>query len=372
MRRRFPPAPFALAAALVVAGCAASPADAESPQDQVAEPAAADTAEPADDEMVMEAEPGVYGTVTNLDADWRSVPESELNYLLAPGLDLRITQVAQAQSLDIATYEQLPGLVGDGIETVVPAPGEKFLAATYTTTDPRLPMGGGSTPQTQAALLIEGSEVAQVFSGSGDRQQDTIVVAIPEAAEPQDVLLEAKTASSRGGDHDVIQTISLVDGSRVDIDIPQAYAIADWDAVEVSDAGTMDFDYERITGASETIRGSVDTAYLTPLHADHGWPRTDEIFLVIEVDEPKNNDNESTIHVELSDGTVVQPQAENSSLVRAFSDPMVFSVPADAGTVTAVLTPRAKPFTDVLEGDPVEATITWPTYEATGLAPGDD
>src|SRR5690625_4796240 len=371
MRKRFAAVPLALAAAFVVAGCADSPADAESPQDQVAEPAA-DTAEPTDDELVMEAEPGVYGTVTNLDAEWRSVPESELNYLLAPGLELRITQVAQPQSLDIATYEQITGLVGDGIETVVPAPGEKFLAATYTSTDPRLPMGGGSTPQTEAALLIEGSEVAQVFSGSGDRQQDTIVVAIPETAEPEDVVLEAKTSSSRRSDEDVIQMISLIDGSRVDTDIPQAYAIADWEAVEVSDAGTMDFHYERITGASETIRGSVDTAYLTPLHADHGWPRTDEIFLVIEVDEPKNNDNESTIHVELPDGTVVQPQAENSSLVRAFSDPMVFSVPADAGTVTVVLTPRAKPFTDVLEGDPVEATVTWPTYEATGLAPADD
>ncbi|HLR95976.1 MAG TPA: hypothetical protein VK053_15760 [Jiangellaceae bacterium] len=371
MRRRFALVPFALAAALVVAGCADSPADAESPQDQVAEPAA-DTAEPADDELVMEAEPGVYGTVTNLDAEWRSVPESELNYLLAPGLELRITQVAQPQSLDIATYEQLTGRVGDGVETVVPAPGEKFLAATYTSTDPRLPIGGGSTPETQASLLIEGSEVTQVFSGSGDRQQDTIVVAIPETAEPEDVVLEAKTSSSRRSDEDVIQMISLIDGSRVDTDIPQAYAMADWEAVEVSDAGTMEFEYERITGDLETIRGSVDTAYLTPLHADHGWPRTDEVFLVVDVDEPENHDNKSIIHVELPDGTVVQPQAENSSLVRAFSDPMVFSVPADAGTVTVVLTPRAKPFTDVLEGDPVEATVTWPTYEATGLAPADD
>lgn len=371
MRRRFALVPLALAAALAVGGCADSAADAESPEDQVAEPAA-DTAEPSDDDLVMEAEPGVYGTVTNLDTEWRSVPESELNYLLAPGLELRITQVAQPQSLDIATYEQLTGRVDDGIESVVPAPGEKFLAATYTSTDPRLPTGGGSTPETQATLLIEGSEMTQVFSGSGDRQQATIVVAIPETAEPEDVVLETKTSSSRRSDEDVIQMISLIDGSRVDTDIPQAYDIVDWEAVEVSDAGTMDFEYERITGDTETIRGSVDTAYLTPLHADHGWPRTDEVFLVVDVDEPKNHDNHSTIHVELPDGTVVQPQAENSSLVRAFSDPMVFSVPADAGTVTVVLTPRAKPFTDILEGDPVEATITWPTYESTGLAPADD
>src|SRR5690625_2500106 len=331
MRRRFALVPLALAAALAVGGCADSAADAESPEDQVAEPAADtaepsdDTAEPSDDDLVMEAEPGVYGTVTNLDTEWRSVPESELNYLLAPGLELRITQVAQPQSLDIATYEQLTGRVDDGIESVVPAPGEKFLAATYTSTDPRLPTGGGSTPETQATLLIEGSEVTQVFSGSGDRQQDTIVVAIPETAEPEDVVLEAKTSSSRRSDEDVIQMISLIDGSRVDTDIPQAYAIADWEAVEVSDAGTMEFEYERITGDLETIRGSVDTAYLTPLYADHGWPRTDEVFLVVDVDEPENHDNKSIIHVELPDGTVVQPQAENSSLVRAVSDPMVFS-----------------------------------------------
>src|SRR5690625_2500494 len=292
MTRRVAVVPLALTAALALAGCGGTDnQEAAAGTDEIMEPAS-EPADPAEDETVMEADAGVHGTVTNLDTQWQSVPESEDHYLLAPGLELRITEIAEPKSLDAATYEQLGGRIEEGIETVVPAAGETFLAATYSSTDPQLPVGG-ENPETTALLRVEGSEVTSVFSGSGERQQDTIVVAVPEEAEPEDVVLQTST-SGRGTDP-ALQSISLMDGTRVETDIPHAYLIPAWDGVEVSDAGTMDVPSERLSGAEESIRGSVDTAYLTPMHPDHGWPRTDDLYLVIDVDEPKNHDNHSII-----------------------------------------------------------------------------
>lgn len=189
---------------------------------------------------------------------------------------------------------------------------------------------------------------------TGQRQQGTLLVSVPEDAAPEDVTLQVTTGESEA----LEQSVSLLDGTRLDTGAPQLYEVGDWRA-EVVDAEAMELPYERLGGQPETIRGEVAEAYLTPYTEQFGWSRSGELYLVVDVDEPQNHDNHSAIHAELPDGTVVQPQTESSSLLGAFDGPMTFAVPADAGGATVVLTPRAKPRVEVIEGDPAEASIAW-------------
>lgn len=303
------------------------------------------------------ARAGFMGTASSLEAETTAVEESDDARLLAPGLDLRITEVGQLEELPVQAFEQAGGEIltqdSEKVSTVEPAEGEVFHVARYESTDPQLP-GVEEIPRSNAKVRVEGSEAGSVFTGEGDRQQGTLVVSAPEELSPEDLVLEVTT----GEDDGLTQSLSLVDGTRTSDDAPQLYTVDGFE-VELTDAESMNLPYERMNGAPETIRGEVEQAHLTPYHPEHGWSRSGELFLVVTVDEPKNHDNKSTIQVEMPDGTTIEPEAENSSLVRGFDGPMTFSVPADAGEATVRLTPKAKPKLDVITGDPAEATVTW-------------
>ncbi|WP_462417432.1 hypothetical protein [Kytococcus sp. Marseille-QA3725] len=318
-----------------------------------------DAAKSGMEELESAMEAGQVWTTKQLDAELEPVKESPETHLLAPGLDLRITETGQLTELSAQDAEAAGMSVPADADKVVPADGEAFYVMNYSSTDPQIPgPKGDEVPESTATVTIEGSEAGtdSLFTTAGDRQQGSVIVSAPEDIAPEDLLLEVTT----GQEESLEQSLSIVDGTRTSDSAPQLYAVEDFTA-EVTDAEAMSFDYVDLTKETQTIRGEVEKAHLTPYHEQFGFSRSGELYLVVTVDEPENHDNRSTIQVEMPDGTTIEPEDENRSLVKAFDGPMTFSVPADAGEAIVRLTPRAKPATEVTEGEPAEATVTWNT-----------
>lgn len=268
--------------------------------------------------------------------------------LLAPGVELRITGVAQLDALDADVYTDLtddePGRGADGelVQKVYPAEGESFYAVTYRSDDPRWEPGDNELPESTASIVVSGNEMSEVFTTDEEtKQQGTAVVSVPEDSRPDEALLEVRTDEKA-------QSLSLVNGRRVSTDVPQVYQVADH-TVRVTDVEEFEENFTGWTGSDQRIAGKVADAFVVPWldrkNQGTGWAGAGKTYVSVEMDWAEfssTSEDKSSIRLELADGTLVQPDNDHSGLLSGFQYNAVFQVPADTRSATVIVTPKVK------------------------------
>lgn len=290
---------------------------------------------------------------------------SEDTGLQAPGFAVDITASTTSTTLNIDAYEDISGSRPEASEgeeepdVVRAEDGHVFLVAAYETSDP------GWQPQdvsssSEGRLVVDGTKVAEILDSEDSvRQSGTLVVSIPEDHDPESVVLELETDG-------VVQSVSLVDGTRVDADIPQAYPGPV--EVEVADAERLDVTFDHWSGGETAVQGEVvgafATSYLPRERGGDGWAAPGQRFVSIDVDWSLNESvtyDRTTMRLEGSDGSTFQLINKPRTLVDVFGDPAVFQVPADLDELTVVIDPayRNGVLSDAptLEFDTVTATL---------------
>src|SRR5699024_52388 len=173
---------IAAAAALGLAGCSAGAADGSRGSGGSAAGAQEDdSGEQVDDAAIVQAPADLAGSTSlPIEAGFTPVEENDEARLLAPGVDLRITEVAQTDALSVEVVEDLGAEVEQTedeapVEMVQAADGHVFWIARYTSDDPQWEPRG-EVPDSTATLALSGNEVADVFTTSdGTMHRGTVV-----------------------------------------------------------------------------------------------------------------------------------------------------------------------------------------------------
>lgn len=381
VRRTHRIAALGIASALLLAGCGSDDdAQLEEAAIEVAadEQQAADETDEAADETAPEgevAEAGAEdhqwrsGRVEKLnsvpDADWTEVAPSPGHVIMAPGVSLRVTQTAQLDRLEPELANEVDSVAAGG--PIIPSDGETFILATIVSEDPRWP-GGERTPKTDGELQILGSPASGQWPlslGSGERLQETYLLSVPSDPAPEDAVIEFVTS-------DATQSISLVDGSRVDSAVEAIYQAGT--EVTVGEGGNYSHEFTSWGGGTHEINGQVTGAVISP-YVD-GWARPGQVFLGVTVDARDDtgvDDDLTDLRLELADGTTITPENDFSSLKNRFVETAWFQVPADSEQITLHVLPKAKAGTkDIDFESPVEVQLTIEGAPAAGdTDPGD-
>lgn len=364
VRRTHRIAALGIASALLLAGCgsddeaqvedAAVEVDVEEQEaDDTAE--AADETEPEEETAEPEAHQWNSGRVEKLnsvpDADWSEVTPSPAHLIVAPGVSLRVTQTAQLDRLEPELASQVDTLADGG--PIIPSDGETFILATIESEDPRWP-GGERTPTTEGELLVLGSPATgqwRLSLGSGERLQETYLLSVPSDPSPEDAVIEFVTS-------DVTQTISLVDGTRVDSAVEAIYQAGT--QVSLEGDGAYSHEFESWASGTHEINGQVTGAVISPYVG--GWARPGQVFLGVDVDARDDggvDDDLTDLRLELADGTTVTPENDFSSLRNRFTETAWFQIPADTEQLTLHVLPKGKAGTKEIDFEsPVEVQLT--------------
>ncbi|WP_232286326.1 hypothetical protein [Saccharomonospora azurea] len=337
--RRFRARPAAMAglataAALVLPACGGG-ADADL--------ASADVPDDA-----FQAEADLAGvTSRSIDASFSDVDDSDDARVLAPGVELSITGIAQLDTITADLYADLTGSspgttdTGEPIEAVHPAEGQTFYAVEYTSDDPQWEPRG-EIPDSEVSVAIDGNAVFEVFDTSeGTMHRGTIVVSVPEDRGPDSAVLEVETDGK-------FQSLSLIDGHRVASDVDHIYETVGH-GVDVTSAEEFEETFTGWTGDTQRMAGSVESAFVTPwLHrgdGGDGWADASNVYLSVEMSWAEfsaTSFDESTMHLTLDNGKTVRPDNDPSGLRSAFQSNAVFQIPADTESVTVVVEPQVK------------------------------
>ena len=331
-------AALATAAALGLAGCSGG-------TDTAPGAGAADSADKQDDAAAFRAQPDLAGTTAlTIEAEFTPVEESDAARLLAPGVDLRITQVAQTDTLSAEVLQDLGGELDQAddeatVESVQAAEGQVFWVAEYSSDDPQWEPRG-ELPDSTASLALSGNEIADVFdTAEGTMHRGTVVASLPADADPQTGVLQVETDGE-------FQALSLVDGSRVASDVEHIYDSAGAE-VQVDSAEEFEETFEGWTGDQQRLAGSVSGGFVTPWLSSRdggdGWAGPCQVYLAVTVDWAEisaTTDDETGIYVELADGTTVRQHDPPVYLSSPFEDDPVFLIPAETEQVTVVLEPQ--------------------------------
>ncbi len=283
----------------------------------------------------------------------------------APGFAVDITASTMVRTLNVDAYEDITGdrpEAEEGEESpeeVRPADGYVFVVADYETSDPQW-QPQDAAPGSEGRLVVDGAVVTSVLdSEESVRQSGTIVVSVPEDHDSESAVLEVETDGA-------VQTVSLVDGTRVETDVPQAYPGPV--EVEVADAERLDATFDHWIGGETAVQGEVVGAIATPYlpreHGGDGWAAPDQRFVSVDVDWSLNESvtyDRTTMRLEAPDGTTFQLVNKPRTLVDVFGDPAVFQVPADLDELTVVIDPAYQngvvSDAPTLEFDTITATL---------------
>ncbi|WP_162802181.1 hypothetical protein [Ornithinimicrobium murale] len=326
-------------------------------------------AEPEEEATEEPAEQLRSGTATTLgsvpDLDWTEVAESADALLLAPGVRMRVTQVAELEEIPADLAAEVATSAGDG--PVLPADGEKVLVATVLSEDSGWEIGDNRAPKTEGHVRLQGSPaggglIAQL--GSGERWQQTYLVSVPTDAGPEDAVLELKTG-------DATQSVSLVDGLRTSSDVEHIYQAGS--AVTLEGDGAYSHVFDSWGSGTHEINGQVTGAVISPYVG--GWARPGQVFLGLDLDARDDtgvDDDLTDLQLELPDGTTITPENDFSSLRNRFVETAWFQVPADSEQITLHVLPKAKAGTkDIDFESPVEVQLTIEGVPARGADSGD-
>lgn len=366
VRRTHRIAALGIASALLLAGCGS---DDDSQLEEAAieveadEQEAADETDEAADETAPEGEAAEAGAedhqwrsgrVEKLssvpDADWTDVAPSPGHVIMAPGVSLRVTQTAQLDRLEPELANEVDSVADGG--PIIPSDGETFILATIVSEDPRWP-GGERTPKTEGELQILGSPATGQWPlslGSGERLQETYLLSVPSDPAPEDAVIEFVTS-------DATQTISLVDGSRVDSAVEAIYLAGTEVTVEGEGYSHV---FDSWASGTHEINGQVTGAVISPYVG--GWARPGQVFLGVDIDARDDSgvdDDITTIQLELADGSTVTAENDFSSLKNRFNETAWFQVPAESEQITLRLNPMGKAGTTEIDFEsPIEVTLT--------------
>ena len=318
-------------AALVLAGCGSS-----SDSDKVS----VDGEEQDQAPVEFQAETDFAG-LTSLDSgiEFTATEASESNALLAPGLDLQITEVAQSPHIPADVFEEVsgdsPGLNDDEepITEVHAADGHVFYLAKFNSSDPGWEVGGDD-PDTSVTLHSANDEIDSVFSTrDGTAQQGTIVISLPEESSPDAASLRSETADKK-------QSLSIITGERLSSDIDYIYEATD-KSVELVSADSINESFPAWAGGDDYVEGEVVGAefanFLQPKGGGQGWAGAGKHYVVVDLEWRKVSStsfDESTIYVELENGDTIYPARNVNSLS---SNPIAFEIPIETEEFQVVL-----------------------------------
>lgn len=299
----------------------------------------------------LTAEEGATAELSSVpDLDWTYPEQTGESLIEAPLAEVRIEQIAITDTLpESIAPELVPGAEG----TVRAADGEQFVAAVVTVEDPQwYPRDNSNSPTPAADIMLHGNSANGLYFSLDNtgRQQATVVVSVPEDPEPQDLTLELESDGK-------YQQISLVNGLRVSSDVDYIYDRPR--SVDIEE-NSWEGEFQILTGDTETLRGEIVGGHIAPLMPGQGWASPENVYLVLDVDSRDisgTGDDRTTMYLEFEDGSTVTPDLDPSSLMNAFNDPVVFQIPADARSVTAVLEIAARGGIDDYTFDDVEVHI---------------
>src|SRR5699024_7903547 len=278
---------FGAAAELGRAGCSAGAADSSRGSGGSAGGTQeADGGEQIDDAAIVQAPADLAGSTSlAIEAEFTPVEENDEARLLAPGVDLRITEVAQTDTLSVEVVEDLGGEVEQTedeapVEMVQAADGHVFWIARYNSDDPQWEPRG-EVPDSTATLALSGNEVADVFTTSdGTMHRGTVVASLPTDSGADAGVLQVATDEK-------FQALSLLDGTRVASDVEHIYQVAGHQ-VEVTSAEEFEETFEGFTGQQQRIAGSVVGGFVTPWlgrsNNGQGWAGSGQVYLSVELE----------------------------------------------------------------------------------------
>lgn len=311
-----------------------------------------------------------FAGFTDLTVEADFTPVEAGSNLLAPGVDLQVTQIATLSEVSAAVYEDVTGGAPEAddpedlaedevVESVRAADGYQFYVAKFSSSDPQWKFTE-NLPRTTGTLRVNGSEVEQVLNtDNSTRYQATIIVSLAEGATAKDAVIEIETQEK-------LQSISLIDGQRVTTDVPQTYESAGLTA-QVTSADEIDEGFIGWAKQDDRVNGKVIDAFVTPWldrsHRGDGWATSGKMYISIEVEwrnVSSTTFDKTSMHLRLANGDIVHPQ-NDINLGRTLSENAVFLVPTDATEFTAVIEPKvvvgAGASAPVHEWDPLEANI---------------
>ncbi|USQ79694.1 DNA polymerase V family protein [Ornithinimicrobium faecis] len=385
VRRTHRIAALGLSASLLLAGCGGSDEEAviedaaaeiDEQLDESAEESSADVepeAEAASDDTedsaghteeadeIQQLPSGAASKVGSVpDVPWTEIEESPETVLEAPGVRLRVTQTAQVDELSAEIAAEVAMAYGQ--RPARPADGETFLIATLTIEDAGW---AHAEAESEGEFRVAGNPVPNTVlrGGSGERQQTTYVVSVPEGASPEDAVAELVT-------DDVVQQISLIDGTRVNSDVEHIYQAGT--EVTVDGEGYSQV-FDSWASGTHEINGQVTGAVISPYV--EGWARPGQVFLGVDIDARDDtgvDDDITTIQLELADGSTLTPENDFSSLINRFDETAWFQVPADSEQITLHLNPMGKAGTKEIDFEsPIEVTLTIEGGPTDGADSGD-
>lgn len=360
---------FGLAATLLLAGCGSGDDDPsvdeaaievdDSGEDAVDEDDVAAEDEDAGDEDAEDEDSAEEDESTTLasglanrlssvpDVDWTPVEESPEHVLQGPGVSLRVTQSALLDEVAPEIAAQVSEAHGE--TRLLPSEGETFLLTTLLIEDSQWE---DAEADSEGTFRVAGNPVPAIAfqAGSGERQQTTYMLSVPEGTTAEDAVAVLTTG-------DVEQSISLIDGSRIDSDVEHIYQAGS--TVTVDGEGWSHV-FDSWASGTHEVNGQVTGAVITP-YVD-GWARPGQVFLGVDIDARDNggvDDDITTIQIELADGSTVTPDNDHSSLVNRFAERAWFQVPADSEQLTLHVNPMGKAGRDEIDFEsPVEVTLT--------------
>lgn len=308
--------------------------------------------ETVEQELAEQLPSGKAATLGSVpDLDWTQVEEGPDRMLLAPGVRMRVTQVAELDEIpaDLAT-QVAPSADGP----VLPADGEKIIVATVLSEDPGWEIGDDRGSESDGHLQVQGSPVPGGHSfelGSGERWQQTYLLSVPSDIGPADAVIELETA-------DAVQSLSLVDGTRTGSDVEHIYLAGT--EVSLGEGASYSHVFDSWASGTHEINGQVTGAVITPYV--EGWARPGQVFLGVDVDARDDtgvDEDITDLQLELADGTTVTAEGDFSDLVNRFDETAWFQVPADSEQITLRLLPKGKAGTKEIDFEsPVETTLT--------------
>lgn len=167
-----------------------------------------------------------------------------------------------------------------GPEEDVPAPKDRaFLLAALTEEEGSWLRRPGSTPEDTFRILHrsrngEMDSVDLEFSPS----RSTYLLQVPEDPAPEDAVLEVTTDGK-------VQTLSLVDGSRVSSEVEHAYSIPDVSFPDASEdptsltVSTRSPDTDDEDEPVDVLSLTASNSWVAPYLAAHGWPEGEELYV---------------------------------------------------------------------------------------------
>lgn len=210
--------------------------------------------------------------------------------VVTPGRSYQLDGVRLTAALTPDEVNQFSHQIPGPEEEVRAPSGRVFLLVTLVTEDTIWPLAAGTAPEDTFRILRAGrGEDRDAFTPSSRPDGVTYLLQVPEDPAPEDAVLEVTTQGT-------VQTLSLIDGSRLSSEIEHAYtmptAVSLRTAQDSADplSGSVSLtaqvppsDEEGEDRAADdpvdVLEVSVGSGTIAPFSAEHGWADGEEVFL---------------------------------------------------------------------------------------------